>query len=67
MRIFADKLKELRTEQGLSIFELSKKTGVSVGAICHWENNKSDIKSDQLTTIAKFFGVTTDYLLGLEN
>ena len=66
MRIFAEKLKELRTEKNISILTLGKAIGVSDATICRWENGVSDIKSDQLILLASFFGVTTDYLLGLE-
>jgi len=67
MRIFAEKLKELRLEKELSMFKLSKEIGVGAATICNWENGKSDIKSEQLIILAKFFKVTTDYLLGLED
>jgi len=66
MRIIAERLKEMRTEQGLTILSLSKKVGISVGSISYWENGKSDIKSDQIIVLAKFFDVSADYLLGLE-
>ncbi len=66
-RKFAEKLKELRTEQGLSMQELSKRVGLSKTAICQWENNTTDISSDNLIILANFFGVTTDYLLGRED
>ena len=66
MRKFAERMKELRTEKGLSISALSKELKIGGASICRWENNQSDIKGDQLVIIAKFFGVTTDYLLGLE-
>lgn len=67
MRKFAERLKELRTDKGLSIFALSKEVKIGGASICRWETNQSDIKGDQLIIIAKFFEVTTDYLLGLED
>lgn len=66
-RKFAQKLKELRTEANLSLEKLGKLVGISSSALCNWENNISDISSDNLIALAKFFGVTTDYLLGLED
>ncbi len=65
-RKFAEKLKELRIEKKLSMKDLSIKTGLSTTAICQWENNITDISSDNLIILADFFGVTTDYLLGRE-
>ncbi len=66
-RKFAEKLKELRTDAKLSMKGLSQATGLSTTAICQWENNTTDISSDNLIVLAKFFSVTTDYLLGLED
>lgn len=66
-RKFAERLKELRMETGLSCLDLGKKIGVSNAAISRWENNKADITSDNLIVLAKFFSVSTDYLLGLED
>lgn len=67
MRKFAERLKELRSEKSLSIQALSKATDIGAASICRWENGQADIKSDQLITLALFFDVTADYLLGLEN
>ena len=67
MRVFAERLKELRTEKGVSIMTLGKAICVSDATICRWENGISDIKSDQLIGLAKYFGVSVDFLLGLEN
>lgn len=66
MRAFEKKLKELRNEKKLSTFALGKFIGVSDMTISRWENGKTDITSDNLVKLAKFFDVTTDYLLGLD-
>ena len=50
----------------MSIIALGKAIAVSDATICRWENGVSDIKSDQLILLAKFFGVSSDYLLGIE-
>lgn len=67
MKIFAERLKELRTEKGLSLKELATKIGVSDIAISRWENELRIPKIDTLASIAKFFGVSSDYLIGLED
>ena len=64
---FAERLKELRTEKDLSYDKLSKLVGLSHASLCRWENNEADITSDNLIILAKFFKVSTDYLLGLED
>ena len=38
---------------------------MGVASILRWEHGESDIKSDSLLVLAKFFDVSTDYLLGL--
>ena len=67
MERFSERLKELRIEKGLSIQMLSKDIGIGVASICRWENGKADVKGMQLIVLAKYFGVTADYLLGLED
>ena len=66
MRKFCIRLKELRQERNLSIMALSKEIGISNATICRWENGLSDISSDNLIKLAKFFNVSIDYLVGLE-
>lgn len=65
-RMFCTKLKELRGESGLSTMKLGKLIGVSDATICRWENGINDIKGDDLIKLCKFFKVSADYLLGLE-
>ena len=65
MRKFAERLKELRTEKDLCDKALSEQVKIGCSSISRWENGQSDIRSDQLIILAKFFDVSTDYLLGL--
>ncbi len=51
----------------MSTMALGKKIGVSDMTICRWENNVNDVKGEELAKLAKFFEVSTDYLLGLED
>ena len=67
MKIFGERLRELRTDAGLSAMKLGKRIGVSDAAIIRWENDKADAKCEEIVKIAKHFGVSTDYLLGLED
>lgn len=63
---FAVRLKELRLEKNLSIQELSRQIGIGSSSLCRWENRQADVKGTQLIVLARFFSVTVDYLLGLE-
>lgn len=67
MEIFAQRIKELREGKGLSILKISRAIKINVVTICHWENCEEDVKGTQLVILAKFFGVSIDYLMGLED
>lgn len=67
MDIFATRLRELRIEKGLSMKQLAKALDTTDAAISNWENNINEPKISYLKLIALYFGVSTDYLLGLEN
>lgn len=67
MKIFAERLRELRCEKGLSMKQLAKELNTTDAAISNWENNINEPKITYLKVIAIYFGVTTDYLLGLED
>lgn len=67
MNIFAERLKSLRIERGLSQSQLAKETGLSQAAINYWEACERQPSATVIITIAKYFNVTTDYLLGLED
>lgn len=66
MEKFAERLKELRCEKGLSIQALSRETNISSSSLCRWENSQNDIKATQVIILAKYFNVSTDYLLGID-
>ncbi|MCL2798428.1 MAG: helix-turn-helix transcriptional regulator [Firmicutes bacterium] len=57
----------MRKESGLSHESLAKKIGYSRSIIGFWENGKKKPTAEALIALAKFFDVTVDYLLGLEN
>ncbi len=65
MRKFNIIFKELKKQSGLSNAKLANELEVSSTTIFRWENGLSDIVSDDLIKVAKFFNVPTDYLLGL--
>ncbi len=67
MEKFAERLKELRIEKGLSIQALAKEVNIGSSSICRWENCQADVKGSQLIILAKYFNVSIDYLMGLED
>lgn len=64
---FGERLKELRTERGLSQVDLSKKVNFTRSAIGFWELNKRVPSLDAAIILAKYFDVSLDYIAGLED
>ena len=67
MSKFKEKLIELRKERGISQMQLAKEIKFSRTAIASWETGVREPSFDTLIMIAKYFNVSTDYLLGLED
>ena len=64
---FSERLKELRIEKGVGQIELAKAIDVSKGIISLWENDLREPKLSNLISLAKFFDVSIDFLVGLTN
>ena len=64
---FASRLKTLREEKGLSQNKLAKETGISQVAISRWERGLQIPNIDTLIVFAKYFKVSCDYLVGMED
>ena len=62
--IFAERLKELREDNKVSLKKLGDAIGVSDIAISRWENLKRIPNIESLSDIADYFAVSTDFLLG---
>ena len=60
---FGEKLKKLRTDNGLTQDELAEKTYVTRTAISKWESDRGYPNIDSLKAISKFFSVSIDGLL----
>ena len=67
MEKFIERLKELRLEKGISQDQLAKATGISQSAIAHWEIGERIPNAYAIIILARFFNVSTDYLLGVED
>ena len=63
---FQERLKELRQQYNLSQMQLAVRTGISQSAIAKWELGKTEPTASAIVILAKFFGESSDYLLGLE-
>lgn len=58
------KLKELRERNKLSQVELAKILKVSSAAISNWEKERRQPDLEMVITIADYFGVTVDEVIG---
>ena len=65
--MFNDRIKELRVAHSLTQVELAADLNVTKQCISNWENNNIQPSVDMLIKIAKYFSVSTDYLLCIDN
>lgn len=65
--VLCHRLKEQRLLNGWTLEQLAEKVGVSHVAISRWENNIRTPNMYNIIALAKAFGVSSDYLLGLED
>ncbi len=61
------RMRELRTDRGLSQAELGKKLSVSQDTVSLWEKSKSVPPADIIILLAQIFDVSCDYLLGVSD
>lgn len=61
------RLKELRIEKKMNQKELADKLGYKQNTISQWENGKRFMDTETLRIVADFFGVSSDYLLGMSD
>jgi len=64
---FAERLKELREDRGLSMGELGEKIGSNHSIIGRWERGVHIPSIYWLVVLADFFKVSADDLLGRDN
>lgn len=62
---FGETLKKLRKNNGFTQKELGSYLGLSKAVISKYENGMGYPTLDVLVRIADYFGVTTDYMLGV--
>lgn len=60
---FSERFKKLMDESGITQTEAAKLFGVSQGAIFDYREGRSEPKSWPLLRMAKYFGVTVEWLM----
>ena len=61
------KLKELREENNLTQSQIADYLNIKQNTYSQYENEKRQLPIDALIKLAKFYKVTTDYILELED
>ena len=67
MMKFSERLKEIRNERKLTQKEVAKQLNISTTCYAGYEQSYREPDYQTLRKICKFFNVTSDYLLGLED
>lgn len=65
--MLSERIKELRNKYNLSQVQLAVKLSVTKQSVSNWENDNIVPSVELLVRIAQLFGVSTDYLLGLDD
>lgn len=56
------RFEELLEIKGISAYKVAKETGITTTTITNWKNGKYVPKSDKLSKIAEFLGVSENYI-----
>jgi len=67
MKVFGSIFKELRLLRQKNQKDMSIELSVSQATVSNWEANRQIPEVPMLITIAKYFEVSIDYLVGLED
>jgi len=67
MKLVAEKIKMLREQNNMTQAQLAKALGITRSAVNAYEQSISTPSTQYIVEIACFFGVSTDYLLGLDS
>ena len=65
MNILYIRIKKLADSRNISLAQVERDLDFSNGAISTWKTGRAS--SDKLTKLSKYFGVSTDYLLGVSD
>jgi len=61
----SEKIKTLRVQKGLSQAQIAERLNISKNSVSVWEAGASSPSLIHLARLAQIFGVSTDYLLGV--
>jgi transcriptional regulator with XRE-family HTH domain len=64
MSTFAERLKQVRTKKKLTQKKVAEKTGLIRATLANWEIGRAEPDLESIKTLANFYNVPVDYLLG---
>ena len=67
VKLFGERLRYLRNENGIGQNLLAEKLQLSNASVSFWETGKQIPSAEVIFTLALFFNVSADYLLGIKN
>ncbi len=62
-----NKIKDLREDRDLRQLDVAQAVGIDQRSLSNYETGKTNPDSETVIRLAKFFGVTCDYLLGVSD
>lgn len=64
---FGERLRELRQERNIGQIKLAQELDVGKSIVSLWEQNKCEPTLSKLIAMSIYFGVSIDYMAGLED
>ncbi len=65
--MIAEKIKSLREKKGLTQSELARRLGITRSSVNAWEMGISVPSTQYIVELANIFGVSSDFLLGIND
>lgn len=65
--MYGERLRELRCEKGLTQKQLAEKLNISQKSLSKYERESLDLSTELMVRICRYFQVSADYLLGLDD
>lgn len=65
--MYGERLRELRCEKGLTQKQLAETLNISQKSLSKYERESLDLSTELIVRICRYFQVSADYLLGLDD
>ena len=65
--MYGERLRELCCEKGLTQKQLAEKLNISQKSLSKYERESLDLSTELIVRICRYFQVSADYLLGLDD